>query len=108
MGLDMYLYGAIYKIDGETCSTEIKLEEIAYWSKHNAIHNWFVKNVQEGVDNRAMYCVTEDCLKKLLEENLKDDYELEYYLDGLKYTVKMIKEVLKDGKYEYYYYHASW
>ena len=136
MGLDMYLYGAIHKIDGETCSSVIKLEEVAYWSKHNAIHNWMVKNVQEGVDNRAMYCVSEECLKQLLVacnkvlrcptvENamnvlptlkgcffggtdLNDDYELEYYLDGLKYTVKVIRELLKDGKYEYYYYNASW
>lgn len=136
MGLDMYLYGAIHNIDGETCASKIKLEEVAYWSKHNAIHNWMVINVQEGVDNCAMYCLTDVHLKKLLVaccnvlknptvENamtvlptklgpffggtdLNDDYELEYYLDGLKYTVKVIKELLKDSKYEFYYYHASW
>ena len=136
MGLDSYLYGATHKFDGETCSSEIKLEEVAYWSKHNAIHNWFVKNVQDNVDNMAMYSLTEDHLKKLLSTcckvlkcptvdnamnvlptksgpffggtDLNDDYELEYYLDGLKYTVKVIKELLKDGEYEYYYYQSSW
>ena len=136
MGLDMYLYGATYKVDGETCASEIKLEEVAYWSKHNAIHNWMVKNVQNNVDNCAMYALTEEHLKQLLAacnkvirnrtvENamnvlptlsgcffggtdLTDDYEFEYYLDGLKYTVKVIKELLKDGEYEYYYYQSSW
>lgn len=52
MGLDMYLYGATWKMDGETSTSVIKLEEVAYWRKHNAIHNWMVNNVQEGVDNR--------------------------------------------------------
>ena len=136
MGLDMYLYGAIHKFDGETCTSEIKLEQVGYWRKHNAIHNWMVKNVQRDVDNCAIYEFSEDYLKKLLvackqvlenptAENamtvlptvsgfffggtdLNDDDELEYYLDGLKYTVKVIKELLKDGKYEFYYYHASW
>lgn len=136
MGLDMYLYGATWKMDGETSTSVIKLEEVAYWRKHNAIHNWMVNNVQEGVDNRAMYSVSEECLKKLLADcnkvlrcptvenamnvlptlkgcffggtDLNDDFELEYYLAGLKYTVNVIRELLKDGKYEYYYYQASW
>lgn len=136
MGLDMYLYGATYKIDGETCTSEIKLVEVAYWRKQNAIHNWMVKNVQGDVDNCAMYCVSETHLKQLLiackevlanptVENamnflptvsgfffggtdLTDDFELEYYLDGLKYTVEVIRELLKDEKYDYYYYHSSW
>lgn len=38
MGLDMYIndeYG----------------NEVAYWRKFNALHLWFVKNCQDGVDN---------------------------------------------------------
>ena len=136
MGLDMYLYGAKMKIDGETCSHEIKLEEVGYWRKQNAIHSWFVKIVQRGVDNCAMYSFPESMLKNLLKlckqvldnptvENamallptkkgfffggtdLTDEYELEYYLDGLKYTVKMIEELLADNKYDYYCYQSSW
>lgn len=135
MGLDMFLYGATMKIDGETCSSEIKLVEVAYWSKHNAIHNWMVENVQGGVDNCAMYSLTDSQLKELLVvcnkvlrnptvENamavlptksgsffggtdLTDEYELEYYLGGLKYTVSVIKDLMKSN-YEYYYYRASW
>ena len=136
MGLDMYLYGAIHNIDGETCASKIKFEEVAYWSKHNAIHNWMLTNVQGDVDNCAMYALTEDHLKKLLAacctvlrnptvENamnalptkvgpffggtdLNDDYELEYYLDGLKYTVEVINELLIDNRYDYYCYQSSW
>ena len=135
MGLDMYLFGANYKINGETLSSEITLKEVAYWRKHNAIHNWFVKNVQNDVDNCAMYCVAHDHLKMLLDvcnkvlenptpENamkllptkrgfffggydLEDDYEMEYYLDGLKYTVKVINELLKED-FTYFMYESSW
>ena len=41
-------------------------EEVAYWRKANAIHNWFVNNVQEGVDDCGYYKVTRDQLKELL------------------------------------------
>ena len=136
MGLDMYLYGANIKFDGESSSHEIKLEEVVYWRKQNAIHNWMVNNVQNGVDNCAMYELSDTILKELLiacnnvlknptAENamdvlptregfffggtdLTDKFELEYYLDGLKYTVKMIKTLLKEDKYDYYIYQSSW
>ena len=136
MGLDMYLYGATHKFDGETFSSEITLEQVAYWRKHNAIHAWFVKNVQRDEDNCAMYELTEQSLKNLLMacnevlnnptvENamavlptqegfffggtdLTDKFELEYYLDGLKYTVEVINELLIDNRYDYYCYQSSW
>lgn len=38
MGLDMSIR------DEETDN------EVAYWRKFNALHNWFVKNIQDGVD----------------------------------------------------------
>jgi hypothetical protein len=40
-------------------------EEVAYWRKANAIHAWFVKNVQEGKDDCGDYFVGRDQLKKL-------------------------------------------
>lgn len=135
MGLDMYLYGATWKVDEETSTVEITLTEVAYWRKQNAIHNWVVQNVQNGVDNCAMYYVDDSHLKKLLlacrrvlenptVENamnilptkkgfffggtkLTDDFEFKYYLEGLKYTVEKIRELLDEG-YEYYYYNSSW
>ena len=136
MGLDMYLYGATYKIDGETCTSEIKLVEVGYWRKHNAIHKWIVDNVQEGVDNCAMYYVSEVHLKKLLTAcnkvlrnptvknamellpttsgfffggtDLTDNFELEYYLNGLKYTAQLIHDLLAKNEFDYYIYQSSW
>lgn len=37
----------------------------AYWRKANAIHGWFVKNVQKGVDDCDNYYVGIDQLKEL-------------------------------------------
>lgn len=41
-------------------------EEIAYWRKANAIHQWFVDNVQDGQDDCKEYYVSEDQLRELL------------------------------------------
>lgn len=135
MGLDMFLYGANYKYDRESGAGEITFKEVAYWRKQNAIHNWFVENVQDGTDNCAMYGLDESHLKELLiacnkvlknptVENameilptkdgfffggtdLNDDFEMEYYLDGLKSTVEVIREILQKN-YDYYVYQSSW
>ena len=38
----------------------------AYWRKANAIHKWFVDNVQDGEDNCGKYYVSHTQLKELL------------------------------------------
>lgn len=40
-------------------------EEIGYWRKANAIHNWFVENVQKGEDDCGTYVVSKDKIKEL-------------------------------------------
>lgn len=40
---------------------------VAYWRKANAIHQWFVANVQEGVDDCREYEVSRDQLRELLD-----------------------------------------
>lgn len=57
MGLDMYLFA-------ET-NENSKAERLAYWRKANAIHAWFVENVQGGVDDCNHYVVTPEQLKNL-------------------------------------------
>jgi hypothetical protein len=52
MGLDMFLYNS-------------RKEEIGYWRKANHIHNWFVKNVQNGVDDCGSYSVSKEQLNDL-------------------------------------------
>ena len=51
--------------------------EVAYWRKANAIHQWFVNNVQDGVDDCKEYYVTREQLAQLVQE-CKEDME---YLD---------------------------
>ena len=40
--------------------------DLIYWRKDNAIHNWFVKNVQDGTDDCETYWVSEEQLRELL------------------------------------------
>jgi hypothetical protein len=42
-------------------------EEVMYWRKANAIHQWFVKNVQDGTDDCKEYEVETEKLQELLE-----------------------------------------
>lgn len=54
MGLDMFL------------SRSPKMEnEVGYWRKANHIHEWFVENVQDGIDDCGIYPVTKDQLHEL-------------------------------------------
>lgn len=43
------------------------IEDVAYWRKANAIHNWFVQNVQDGNDECQESHVSREQLKKLVE-----------------------------------------
>lgn len=43
------------------------VEEVMYWRKANAIHSWFVQNVQEGVDDCKEYLVGEEKLQELID-----------------------------------------
>lgn len=80
MGLDMYLYAKRFIWHNEeelrelinkciTCpvSDEPKyvIYEAMYWRKANAIHAWFVKNVQDGEDDCGHYYVSIEDLTKL-------------------------------------------
>jgi hypothetical protein len=85
MGLDMYLHARKYlsslnskdqelieKIAELTENTRYGMQltgleyQVMYWRKANAIHNWFVKNVQNGVDDCRAYEVTLEHLDDLL------------------------------------------
>lgn len=85
MGLDMYLKARKYisTWGNEDKELHAKLSELTkaigkgfdfdevgftaiYWRKANAIHKWFVDNVQNGVDDCGEYPVDEEQLKALL------------------------------------------
>lgn len=153
MGLDMYLYKKHYvknwdyMSDNEKHTISIKkgkkkldhikpdrvcsvVEEVMYWRKFNALHKWFVDNVQEGVDDCKECFVDESDLKMLLEtltyvyEN-KDSAETilptsqgfffgsddidEYYWEEVKSTIIQLKDLLEeDNKGASFYYRSSW
>lgn len=86
MGLDMYLYR----------KTQMEEQDVAYWRKANAIHRWFVKNVQDGEDDCGKYHVTRkqleelrDCCMKVIEQSTIEDEHPNpagtiYHSDGRK------------------------
>ena len=143
MGLDMYLDKKKFLRDedrenifitgiGGVNSKKVKYitEEVMYWRKANAIHQWFVDNVQDGDDNCKEYWVSEEKLEELLGiiEKILDNRELaeellptqggfffggteydDYYFDKLKETKAKLKGVLDNWNDEWdYYYHSSW
>jgi len=83
MGLDMYLTAKRYISEYNPSDADLRagimamdfgmkdmeVKEVSfeamYWRKANAIHNWFVNNVQDGVDNCAEYYVSPDQLTEL-------------------------------------------
>lgn len=39
--------------------------EVAYWRKANAIHKWFVDNVQDGIDDCGYYEISKEKIEEL-------------------------------------------
>jgi hypothetical protein len=140
MGLDMYLNAKRFYWSHEE-TPEIKdvpdgykvryIEvEAAYWRKANAIHQWFVENVQDDVDDCETYSVSRDQLRQLvsvckevLEDVSKADellptadgfffgdtsYE-EYYVHCLNETIDQIEKALLTFPFDWHFeYHSSW
>jgi len=155
MGLDMYLsaekfiggYSFMEEKEKETYHSIVNAIEaeglagkdsptgtvslnVGYWRKQNAIHNWFVNNVQGGVDECDKHSVSRESLeslRRLCLEVLKDNSKAmellpptagfffggteidEYYIEGLKYTVEMITKALDRADESWtFYYQSSW
>lgn len=146
MGLDMYLsanhYISRYDNKGKMLSnkigkalglTDVEVGNVtinaAYWRKDNAIHAWFVENVQGGNDDCNEYDVSRDQLKELVElckkvlENKDKASELletrsgfffgsttydEWYFQGLEDTIKQLTKALQLPEKWYFTYQASW
>lgn len=153
MGLDMYLTAEYFVWEhGEEAENAAKIRsavkealgnvtrkvtgitaEVAYWRKANAIHQWFVENVQDGVDECQRAYVSREQLQELLDTvkavlaNTDEAGELlppqagfffgsteidEWYIEDMKNTVEMLTEALDEEKYPAgswdYYYQSSW
>ena len=153
MGLDMYLKASLYVSGWEHNSDEARKlyhqvaevtkltpyltshspsidlkATVGYWRKANAIHAWFVKNVQEGVDECEETYVTREHLKKLRDvcqrvlTNPKLTSELptldgfffgstgydDDYMQDLKDTVEITTKCLDMDEQFSFYYRSSW
>lgn len=103
--------------------------EAGYWRKANAIHAWFVKNIQEGVDECDKYDIHRGALASLSDlcrEVLTDrskakellptasgfffgDYDYDdWYFEKLESTVKIIEAALALPEDWDFTYHSSW
>lgn len=161
MGLDMYLYADKYIANAdyfdkthpkqfETILNTIDMKDVhadesahitvsvcvGYWRKANAIHDWFVREVQDGVDECQRSYVPLEKLEQLYDTAIKA-HELyvqgdkqgaatlltpttgfffgstevnEWYAEELKRTVEIIEPLLRKGKGfgVDFYYQSSW
>jgi hypothetical protein len=153
MGLDMYLtakrylwkdedreiskkINALIEVDADQ---EIRLKgsslvvkqielEAMYWRKANAIHRWFVENVQDEEDDCKEYFVGREQLETLLSECVnalthhtgdilppKEGFFFgptdinDWYWQDLEDTVKGLERALSLPENEYdFYYQSSW
>lgn len=78
-------------------------ESVAYWRKANAIHKWFVENVQKGVDDCGNYYVSKDDLEKLLNvcKEVKEKAVIKKGMiqNGTKMENGEWKPVYEEGEY---------
>lgn len=77
-------------------------QECAYWRKANAIHNWFVQNVQNGVDDRDIYLVTREQLEQLKEacEMVLAQVQTKdaQVCVGTRYSNRKVSPIMEDGR----------
>jgi len=109
------------------------IEDVGYWRKFNALHKWFVDNVQKGEDDCEEYYVSIDSIKKILSilkvidnDNSKAEELLpsqegfffgtveydEWYFNDVKRSIEIFENILSDKEKNIistdYYYRSSW
>jgi hypothetical protein len=148
MGLDMYLSArrslSVWQPDEKQLKAAIDAAlntelgtvshvtiDVGYWRKANAIHNWFVKTVQDGVDECQEYTVSLEQLTELLAivNMVIDDPTLageilppregfffgsttvdDWYNEYLVHTKEILEKILDnpDSKNWEFFYQSSW
>lgn len=88
---------------GEYIQWESLFEEVGYWRKANAIHQWFVENVQNGTDDCKEYEVPKEKLEELLE-TAKEVLESCVMVSGLVRNGQRLEagkwvDIMEPGKY---------
>jgi hypothetical protein len=125
------IFGVTGIEDGDYGAQEVKFR-VAYWRKANAIHKWFVDNVQGGVDECQEAWVSREQLQQLLdickeivESPKKGDTLLptqsgfffgsteydEWYMSDIRFTAERLEKILTDPAFAKdvdFYYQSSW
>ena len=151
MGLDMYFSAKRYVSEYSEPEIQSKIKEICpgftdswkpneityqvgYWRKFNALHNWFVDNVQDGIDECQESYVPYEKILELYDIliRVKENHSLagellpttsgfffgstefdEWYFESLDYTIETLKPIVDaindnvDFPYSFYY-QSSW
>lgn len=88
---------------GKYAPWESFFAEVGYWRKANAIHRWFVDNVQDGVDNCGSYEVSKEQLEELLnictEVKSKCQMKQGYVKNGSKLNGGVWCPIMEEGEY---------
>ena len=145
MGLDMYLNAKRFLWHNESeladklsenfpelgdARVKEVIAQAIYWRKSNAIHKWFVDNVQDGEDDCGNYEVSREQLAELLaviEEVLADKKKAatllppqagfffgstdvdDWYWEDLKQTKDKLEKLLAHEMPGWWFeYHSSW
>lgn len=152
MGLDMYLTRKTYVKQWDHIPQEEQFEvtvtkggvpylnssdgisnisqEVGYWRKFNALHNWFVENVQDGRDECQEAYVPKEKLEELLvilneikDGNIEKAEELlpttggfffggteydEWYFENVNESIPIIEKALSYTDDSDIYYQSSW
>ena len=158
MGLDMNLYKKVYiglnysynvKKDKKTeiiingkkhehTNLSSLVYNVGHWYKANAIHKWFIDNIQNGEDDCKQYYVNKEKLQELykicveisllygnnkssivkdrLIELLPTQGEFFYgntpydesYFQDIQDTINILLPILEDNEHGEYYYRSSW
>lgn len=105
--------------------------ECAYWRKANAIHSWFVREIQDGEDECRPHYVPrqklvellDTCKKLLVNKSPSEAMETlppvegfffgstdinPWYWQGIQHTVDQLTECLKMSDDVSFYYRSSW
>jgi|LakMenEpi03Aug12_release.lakeMendotaPanAssembly.Ray.scaffolds.fasta_scaffold652562_2 hypothetical protein len=117
MGLDMYIH-------------DEHGNEVAYWRKFNALHAWFVTNLQDGVDEcqRSRRITKEDIEQIIYIFKAIDEAPMaaqvllpprdgfffgstafdEYLLNDVRSSIPVFERLLESVDREKFYYQSSW
>lgn len=126
MGLDIYIKKAPKTITEPNYNNTV---EIGYWGKFNALHQWFVENVCNGIDDCAYWEIQKEkleeflaVLKSLTPENCEEKLPTQsgfffgsteygdWYWQDVKDAIENIERILNETNFETetLYYRASW